>query len=1035
MRKQLFILLLFLSQAIVAQQITVLSTSITGRFDSCSGFSPTLVTATLMSSEGSIVEDGKLKITDPCGFSTVKIDMTGVRWDTNPNANWLHGIFFPTGSGITISDVNLPTGWIAQDSCTGASCSAQETGGPGFYYDGTTGNSCSECNPTNMDGQPWNNFGQSSMNCSTPFGLSFDMTFCNSEVVSGVQSFVLTGKPDGNTGCWGSPDVIEASTITFRLETVAAEVPLYDPVPGNFTNITECEMGPDGTILTYTAVLEGGCGDGNEVRWYDEAEGGELVGVGSPFYYQNPDGSCPAGKRFYAQCCPDEQSCSRHLVVVSQCLPPDYPPTFAEIPPLCPDSENPLPETSLEGYTGTWSPAFDPNNSGTYQFLPDPNQCATYPVQIEITILPVMTPTFDEVPPLCQDSVPPNLPPSNEGAVGQWSPAVIDTSVPGTYDFTFVPDESCFEEVTIQVTIVPTQTPEFNNLEYEFCQDDEVPTLPGTSDNGITGVWFPAIIDTSTPGTVQYTFTPNPEEECAEPTNIFITINETITPEFTFLLEYCQNSTPPALPLTSDNGITGSWSPATIDTSAPGTVQYIFTPDENQGCTTVITRDISITTEIIPQFSIPQQFCLGATAPALPGNSNNGIPGSWSPATIDTNNIGTVTYTFTPSPSAECALPRTIDITIIDLTVPQFNIEEQFCFNSAAPALPLTSNNGIAGTWFPASIDTNTLGTTLYTFTSDPNDECADNFSIEITVVDQIFPEFVLPEDICQSSIEPALPTLSDNGISGVWSPATIDTQSPGTFTYTFTPNPNEPCAQVITREITVTSSIIPEFEFESTYCQGAEAEILPNTSINGIQGTWFPAEIITTGSSEYTFTPNEGEMECAVPVTIPVEVIGTPNILGFNIDGSNVTVSVQGGDNTEVEYSLDGIFWQSSPYFPNLTPGETYTIYVREAGCAISSKNVTILFVPNFISPNNDGINDFWEIRGIAATPEATIKIFDRFGKIFVNTNFTGDYKWDGKYLGRNVSSGDYWYIIDIPGDANVTAQKFVGHVSVKNQ
>src|SRR5690606_15821073 len=112
--------------------------------------------------------EGKLKITDPCGFSTVKIDMTGVRWDTNPNANWLHGIFFPTGSGITISDVNLPTGWIAQDSCTGASCSAQETGGPGFYYDGTTGNSCSECNPTNMDGQPWNNFGQSSMNCSTP---------------------------------------------------------------------------------------------------------------------------------------------------------------------------------------------------------------------------------------------------------------------------------------------------------------------------------------------------------------------------------------------------------------------------------------------------------------------------------------------------------------------------------------------------------------------------------------------------------------------------------------------------------------------------------------------------------------------------------------------------------------------------------------------------------------------------------------------------------------------------------------------------
>ena len=40
----------------------------------------------------------------------------------------------------------------------------------------------------------------------------------------------------------------------------------------------------------------------------------------------------------------------------------------------------------------------------------------------------------------------------------------------------------------------------------------------------------------------------------------------------------CQNATAPALPATSTNGITGTWSPATISTATVGTTTYTFTP-------------------------------------------------------------------------------------------------------------------------------------------------------------------------------------------------------------------------------------------------------------------------------------------------------------------------------------------------------------------------------------------------------------------------------------------------------------------------
>src|SRR4030095_13009728 len=167
------------------------------------------------------------------------------------------------------------------------------------------------------------------------------------------------------------------------------------------------------------------------------------------------------------------------------------------------------------------------------------------------------------------------------------------------------------------------------------------PPLPTTSTNGITGVWSPSTISTTANGT--YTFTPSPNQ-CAVPVTMDIVITNQITPTFTQIGPLCQNSTAPPLPTTSTNGITGTWSPATISTTANGT--YTFTPAAGQ-CAVPVTMDILITTQLPPTFTQMGPLCQNSTAPPLPTTSTNGVTGTWTPATISTTANGT--YTFTPA--------------------------------------------------------------------------------------------------------------------------------------------------------------------------------------------------------------------------------------------------------------------------------------------------------------------------------------------------------------------------------------------------
>ena len=90
------------------------------------------------------------------------------------------------------------------------------------------------------------------------------------------------------------------------------------------------------------------------------------------------------------------------------------------------------------------------------------------------------------------------------------------------------------------------------------------------------------------------------------------------------------------------------------------------------------------------------------------------------------------------------------------------------------------------------------------------------------------------------------------------------------------------------------------------------------------------------------------------------------------------------------------------------------------------ASLKFPILGFPKYFTPNNDGINDTWNVRGFnnVSFQLSEITIFNRFGKIvaIINPNLEG---WDGTYNGEELPGTDYWFSVIITDKNGATYKK----------
>lgn len=136
------------------------------------------------------------------------------------------------------------------------------------------------------------------------------------------------------------------------------------------------------------------------------------------------------------------------------------------------------------------------------------------------------------------------------------------------------------------------------------------------------------------------------------------------------------------------------------------------------------------------------------------------------------------------------------------------------------------------------------------------------------------------------------------------------------------------------------------------------------------------------------------------------------PQITGIKQNGTpnNGSIEIVATGDGNFEYSIDGENFQDSNYFSNLEE-ETYTAYVRDKkGCGTDSKNITMVNYPKFFTPNDDGYNDFWQIKGVINFPNSRIEIYDRYGKL-LKTLTSKDPGWDGFYNNKKMPSNTYWF------------------------
>jgi gliding motility-associated-like protein len=116
-------------------------------------------------------------------------------------------------------------------------------------------------------------------------------------------------------------------------------------------------------------------------------------------------------------------------------------------------------------------------------------------------------------------------------------------------------------------------------------------------------------------------------------------------------------------------------------------------------------------------------------------------------------------------------------------------------------------------------------------------------------------------------------------------------------------------------------------------------------------------------------------------------------------------------------EYAIDDVNgpYQESNLFDNLPMG-LHEIYVRDQnGCgSVGPITVPVLGVPQYFTPNGDGYNDYWNVKGVSAQFNylSRILIFDRFGKLLKQIGTTG-LGWDGTFNGHAMPADDYWYSI----------------------
>jgi gliding motility-associated-like protein len=79
------------------------------------------------------------------------------------------------------------------------------------------------------------------------------------------------------------------------------------------------------------------------------------------------------------------------------------------------------------------------------------------------------------------------------------------------------------------------------------------------------------------------------------------------------------------------------------------------------------------------------------------------------------------------------------------------------------------------------------------------------------------------------------------------------------------------------------------------------------------------------------------------------------------------------------------------------------------------SDQSTLSLIISKAFSPNNDGINDYWNIGNSSLFPSMEVTIYNRWGQSVWKSGRGYPVPWDGKRNGADLPIDSYHYVIDL--------------------
>lgn len=139
---------------------------------------------------------------------------------------------------------------------------------------------------------------------------------------------------------------------------------------------------------------------------------------------------------------------------------------------------------------------------------------------------------------------------------------------------------------------------------------------------------------------------------------------------------------------------------------------------------------------------------------------------------------------------------------------------------------------------------------------------------------------------------------------------------------------------------------------------------------------------------------------------------------------GEDQTVIILGNEDPSYTYR-----WTPSTALDDSTKAEpttltevdlTYTLLVTDTNGCTYTDSILIVYAPNIdipsgFTPNGDGSNDVWNIRLLEKFPNASVQIYNRWGQLLYEQPNGYTVPWNGKYDGKDLPIGTYYYIIDL--------------------